>query len=113
MAWFKKVYEFIMAMRAKAADLVQPIKQRIREILRGNGDRLVIAHAAADRAFPQERPRSAVIESLCVNCALDRVILRCEPSIPEDVVPEPRRRGETGCTRPPRVTAIILRRLDL
>src|SRR4051795_9139640 len=38
MAWFKKVYEFIMAMRAKAAALVQPIKQRIREMLRGNGD---------------------------------------------------------------------------
>jgi hypothetical protein len=38
MAWFKKVYEFIMAMRAKAADLVKPIKQRIREMLRGNGD---------------------------------------------------------------------------
>jgi hypothetical protein len=38
MAWFKKVYEFIMEMRAKAADLVKPIKQRIREILRGNGD---------------------------------------------------------------------------
>ena len=38
MAWFSKLYEFIMAMRAKAAALVQPIKQRIREILRGNGD---------------------------------------------------------------------------
>jgi hypothetical protein len=38
MAWFKKVYEFIMSMRAKAAALVQPIKQRIREILRGDGD---------------------------------------------------------------------------
>ena len=38
MAWFKKVYEFIMAMRAKAAALVQPIKLRIREILRGGGD---------------------------------------------------------------------------
>src|SRR6188472_2645843 len=38
MAWFKKVYEFIMAMRAKAAALVQPIKQRIREILRGSGE---------------------------------------------------------------------------
>jgi hypothetical protein len=38
MAWFKKVYEFIMAMRAKAADLVQPIKQRIKEVLRGGGD---------------------------------------------------------------------------
>ena len=38
MAWFKKTYEFIMAMRAKAAALVQPIKQRIREMLRGDGD---------------------------------------------------------------------------
>ena len=37
MAWFKKTYEFIMAMRAKAAELVQPIKQRIRDILRGDG----------------------------------------------------------------------------
>ncbi|KRR15964.1 hypothetical protein CQ12_28840 [Bradyrhizobium jicamae] len=37
MAWFKKAYEFIMAMRAKAAELVQPIKQRIRDILRGDG----------------------------------------------------------------------------
>ena len=38
MGWFRKIYEFVMAMRAKAAELVQPIKQRIREILRGNGD---------------------------------------------------------------------------
>ena len=38
MDWFRKGYEFIMAMRAKAAALVQPIKQRIREILRGDGD---------------------------------------------------------------------------
>ena len=38
MAWFRKVYEFILAMRAKAAEIVEPIKQRIREILRGNGD---------------------------------------------------------------------------
>ena len=38
MGWFRKVYEFIMAMRAKAAELVQPIKQRIREMLQGDGD---------------------------------------------------------------------------
>jgi hypothetical protein len=38
MAWFRKVYEFIVEMRARAAALVQPIKQRIREILRGDGD---------------------------------------------------------------------------
>jgi hypothetical protein len=38
MAWFRKGYEFIMAMRARAAAIVQPIKQRIREMLRGDGD---------------------------------------------------------------------------
>jgi hypothetical protein len=38
MAWFRKSYEFIMAMRAKAAAIVQPIKQRIRDMLRGDGD---------------------------------------------------------------------------
>ena len=38
MAWFKTVFEFIMAMRAKAVALVQPIKLRIREMLRGDGD---------------------------------------------------------------------------
>jgi hypothetical protein len=38
MRWFERTYDFIMAMRAKAAALVDPIKQRIREILRGDGD---------------------------------------------------------------------------
>ena len=38
MAWFKKTYEFILAIRAKASALVQPIKQRIRDMLRGDGD---------------------------------------------------------------------------
>ncbi len=38
MAWFRKGYEFIMAMRAKASAIVQPIKQRIRDVLRGDGD---------------------------------------------------------------------------
>src|SRR6185436_16855974 len=37
MGWFRKIYEFILAMLAKAVALVEPIKQRIREILRGNG----------------------------------------------------------------------------
>ena len=36
--WFEKLYEFMLALRAKAAALVDPIKQRIREILRGDGD---------------------------------------------------------------------------
>ena len=38
MAWFKRLYDFIMLMRAKAAAMVAPIKQRIREILQGNGN---------------------------------------------------------------------------
>ncbi len=38
MPWFEKIYEFIMALRARAAALVEPVKRRIREILRGDGD---------------------------------------------------------------------------
>src|SRR6266478_5522249 len=37
MQWFKKLYEFILTIRAKATALVNPIKQRIRDILRGDG----------------------------------------------------------------------------
>jgi hypothetical protein len=39
MGWFERLYEFVIGLRAKAAALVDPIKQRILEILRGNGDR--------------------------------------------------------------------------
>jgi hypothetical protein len=38
MEWFETLYEFILASRAKAAALVEPFKQRILEILRGDGD---------------------------------------------------------------------------
>jgi hypothetical protein len=38
MRWFKRLYEFVMALREKAAALVEPIKLRIKEILRGDGD---------------------------------------------------------------------------
>ena len=38
MGWFKKVYQFILALRAKAAALVEPVKRRIAEMLRGDGD---------------------------------------------------------------------------
>ena len=38
MQWFKKIYEFIMALRAKAAALVEPVKRRIAEMLRGDGE---------------------------------------------------------------------------
>ena len=38
MEWFEKLYEFVLALRAKAAALVDPIKQRLRELLRGDGE---------------------------------------------------------------------------
>ena len=37
MAWFEKLYDFIIALRAKASALVEPIKLRIKEALRGDG----------------------------------------------------------------------------
>jgi hypothetical protein len=37
MRWFEATYDFIMGLRSKAAALVNPIKQRIREILAGDG----------------------------------------------------------------------------
>ena len=38
MEWFEKLYEFVMALRAKATALVDPIKLRIKQALRGAGD---------------------------------------------------------------------------
>jgi hypothetical protein len=38
MHWFEKIYEFILTIREKAKALVEPIKQRIRDILRGDGE---------------------------------------------------------------------------
>jgi hypothetical protein len=38
MHWFEKIYEFILMIRAKAKALVEPVKQRIRDILRGDGE---------------------------------------------------------------------------
>jgi hypothetical protein len=38
MGWFERLYEFVLALRAKAQGLVDPIKQRILEILKGDGD---------------------------------------------------------------------------
>jgi hypothetical protein len=37
MGWFERLYEFVMSLRAKAAALVDPIKRRILEVLRGDG----------------------------------------------------------------------------
>jgi hypothetical protein len=38
MAWFERVYQLVLSLRAKAGELVDPIKRRIQEIIRGNGD---------------------------------------------------------------------------
>ena len=38
MRWFAKLYEWVLALRAKAAELVNPIKLRIREAMRGDSD---------------------------------------------------------------------------
>ena len=38
MPWFERLYQFILGLRAKAAVLVDPIKARIVELLRGNGE---------------------------------------------------------------------------
>jgi hypothetical protein len=38
MAWFEKLYEFVIALRAKAMALVDPIKQRILNLVRGDGE---------------------------------------------------------------------------
>jgi hypothetical protein len=37
MGWFEKLYEFVIALRAKASALVDPIKSRIRNALSGDG----------------------------------------------------------------------------
>lgn len=37
MAWFKKLYEFILALRTKASELVEPVMSRIKAALRGDG----------------------------------------------------------------------------
>src|SRR6201996_2409931 len=38
MGWFERLYEFVIALRARAMALVDPIKQRILRLLRGDGE---------------------------------------------------------------------------
>ncbi|MDH2355882.1 hypothetical protein QCM77_27940 [Bradyrhizobium sp. SSUT18] len=38
MAWFERLYALVLRLRAKAAELVDPIKRRIRELIAGNGE---------------------------------------------------------------------------
>jgi hypothetical protein len=37
MQWFERLYEFVLALRAKAKELVDPVKQRIKQALGGGG----------------------------------------------------------------------------
>ena len=38
MNWFEKLYEFIIELRGKAKAMVEPVKQRIASLLRGDGE---------------------------------------------------------------------------
>lgn len=38
MRWFERIYELVLRLRAKAAELVDPIKRRIRELIAGDGE---------------------------------------------------------------------------
>ncbi|MGT2439860.1 hypothetical protein ACU4GH_33385 [Bradyrhizobium betae] len=38
MRWFERIYDIVLKLRAKATELVAPIKQRIRELISGNGE---------------------------------------------------------------------------
>ena len=38
MHWFERLYDLVMKLRAKAHELVDPIKRRIRELIAGNGE---------------------------------------------------------------------------
>jgi hypothetical protein len=38
MPWFERLYKFVLGLRAKAATLVDPVKRRILEIIRRDGD---------------------------------------------------------------------------
>jgi hypothetical protein len=39
MAWFEKLYLSILALRARCQAMVEPVKAKIRDFLRGDGDR--------------------------------------------------------------------------
>jgi hypothetical protein len=38
MGWFERLYALVMRLRAKATELVDPVKRRIRELIAGNGE---------------------------------------------------------------------------
>ncbi|SFJ41168.1 hypothetical protein [Bradyrhizobium sp. Gha] len=38
MHWFERLYEMVLRLRAKATELVDPVKRRLRELVKGNGE---------------------------------------------------------------------------
>ena len=38
MHWFERLYELVLMLRAKANELVDPVKQRIKDLVTGNGE---------------------------------------------------------------------------
>ena len=38
MHWFERLYELVLRLRAKATELVEPVKRRIRELIKGTGE---------------------------------------------------------------------------
>ena len=38
MPWFEALYNFVVALRAKATALVEPVKRRVLDMIRGDGD---------------------------------------------------------------------------
>ncbi|MCK1738027.1 hypothetical protein IVA79_29560 [Bradyrhizobium sp. 138] len=38
MRWFERIYDLVLKVRAKAAELVDPVKRRIRELIAGDGE---------------------------------------------------------------------------
>lgn len=38
MHWFERLYDLVLRLRAKATELVEPVKRRIRELIKGNGE---------------------------------------------------------------------------
>ncbi len=38
MHWFERLYDLVLKLRARAAEIVDPVKRRIKDIMRGNGE---------------------------------------------------------------------------
>src|SRR6202011_2176498 len=80
MSWFETLYEFVMALRAKAAALVEPFKQKILELLGGDSGgwssrmlRLIQrfrkrVHEAREKRFERSKPSDLQSQMQRVRC---------------------------------------------